>query len=254
MGEQKNNRVILEGEITSGFVFEYERYGEGFYRVYVAIPRLNKDSWDHIPCLVSDRLVDVRLNMIGAIIKIHGQLRTYNVHEGEKTRLKLDVFIQDLEFLDDFTSCGRGNTVILRGYLCKTPVYRRTPLGREISDVLFAVNRQYNRSDYIPCICWGRNARFASGLYVGDEMMLVGRIQSREYLKDGGIRTAYEVSVNRIDFAWDEGEFGEILRKTMEYEADRIIEEVNSDPSLRDVKAPDEIYERLMEKIKEREK
>lgn len=246
MEKQKNNRVVIEGEITSEFELEWEFHGEGFYKVYLAIPRINGDKWDYIPCLVSDRLVDVKLNMVGSIVRIKGEIRTHN----KDYKLQVNVFAQDVEFLDDYTSYGRCNKVVLHGFLCKQPVYRKTPLGREIADMVFAVNRQYNKSDYIPCICWGRNARFASELYVGDEMALVGRIQSREYLKNGETRIAYEVSVNRIEFAWDDEKFREILQESMNWEADRIMEKVNADPSLKDVVAPEEIHDKLMEEIK----
>lgn len=212
MEKQKNNYVVIEGEIISEFLFEWEFHGEGFYIVYLAIPRMNGDTHDFIPCLVSDRLVDVKLNMEGSIVRIKGEIRTRN----EEGKLIVNLFAQDIEFLDDYTSYGRSNKVILHGFLCKQPVYRKTPLGREIADMVFAVNRQYNKSDYIPCICWGRNARFASELRVGDEMMLVGRIQSREYQKNGETRMAYEVSVNRIEFAWDDEKFREIVQEERE--------------------------------------
>jgi single-stranded DNA-binding protein len=204
--ELMNNQVTLEGEITSGFEFDHDAYGEGFYLVYVAIPRTNGVVYDHIPCLVSERLVDVTQNLIGCPVKIQGQFRSYNEHIGEKARLLLRVFVRELEFLEELYIHPNMNVIRLSGYICKTPIYRKTPFGREIADILLAVNRPYRKSDYIPCICWGRNARFASEIPMGELVHIKGRIQSREYRKkfedgtrDDEVRIAYEVSVGRLD-------------------------------------------------------
>ena len=136
------------------------------------------------------------------------QFRSYNKHEECKNRLVLSVFVREIEFVEDSEEVEediKSNQIYLDGYICKEPIYRKTPLGREIADLLVAVNRSYGKSDYIPCICWGRNARFASGFEVGGHVQVWGRIQSREYVKkinedEIEKRIAYEVSVSKIDF------------------------------------------------------
>ena len=175
-----NNQVVVAGEIASEFVFSHEIFGEGFYMVDLIVSRLS-DAYDTIPLMVSDRLFDVNESHIGERIMAKGQFRSYNKHEET-----------------------RPNQIYLDGYICKAPVYRMTPLGREIADVLLAVNRAYGKSDYIPCICWGRNARFAGKLQVGEHVAIWGRIQSREYQKridnDQVIsKVAYEVSVSKME-------------------------------------------------------
>ena len=170
----------------------------------VAVSRLS-DSVDYIPLMVSERLVDVTQNYIGETILVNGQFRSYNRHEEKKNRLVLSVFVREWEFVDDIEYEVKSNQIYLDGYICKEPIYRKTPLGREIADLLVAVNRSYGKSDYIPCICWGRNARYASGFEVGSHVEVFGRIQSREYLKKIGEdeterRIAYEVSVSKIEF------------------------------------------------------
>ncbi len=200
----ENNQVTIMGEVVSEFSFSHEVYGEGFYLVDVAVSRLS-DSVDYIPLMVSERLVDVTQNYIGETILINGQFRSYNRHEEKKNRLVLSVFVREWEFVDYIEDEVKSNQIYLDGYICKEPIYRKTPLGREIADLLVAVNRSYGKSDYIPCICWGRNARYASGFEVGSHVEVFGRIQSREYLKKIGEdeterRIAYEVSVSKIEF------------------------------------------------------
>lgn len=200
----ENNQVTIMGEVVSEFSFSHEVYGEGFYLVDVAVSRLS-DSVDYIPLMVSERLVDVTQNYIGETILVNGQFRSYNRHEEKKNRLVLSVFVREWEFVDDIEDEVKSNQIYLDGYICKEPIYRKTPLGREIADLLVAVNRSYGKSDYIPCICWGRNARYASGFEVGSHVEVFGRIQSREYLKKIGedeteCRIAYEVSVSKIEF------------------------------------------------------
>lgn len=200
----ENNQVTIMGEVVSEFSFSHEVYGEGFYLVDVAVSRLS-DSVDYIPLMVSERLVDVTQNYIGETILVNGQFRSYNRHEEKKNRLVLSVFVREWEFVDDIEDEVKSNQIYLDGYICKEPIYRKTPLGREIADLLVAVNRSYGKSDYIPCICWGRNARYASGFEVGSHVEVFGRIQSREYLKKIGEdeterRIAYEVSVSKIEF------------------------------------------------------
>lgn len=162
------------------------------------------DATDVIPLMVSDRLIDVSQSHIGEHIEAKGQFRSYNKHEETKNRLILSLFVRELNVLDDNEEMQHPNQIYLDGYICKTPIYRMTPLGREIADVLLAVNRAYGKSDYIPCICWGRNARFAGKLEVGEHVAIWGRIQSREYQKklenDEVInRIAYEVSVSKME-------------------------------------------------------
>ena len=200
----ENNQVTMIGEIVSEFEFSHEVYGEGFYLVDISVSRLS-DSVDYIPLMVSERLVDVTQSYIGETISVSGQFRSYNRHEEKKNRLILSVFVRELEFVDEIEDDIKRNQIYLDGYICKEPIYRKTPLGREIADLLVAVNRSYGKSDYIPCICWGRNARYASSFEVGSHVEVYGRIQSREYIKKIGEeqtekRVAYEVSVNKIEF------------------------------------------------------
>lgn len=199
----ENNQVVIMGEIVSDFVYSHEIFGEGFYMVDVNVPRLS-DSSDIIPLMVSERLIDVGEDYKGLNIMVQGQFRSYNRHEERKNRLVLSVFAREIEFVDETPESSKTNQIYLDGYICKEPIYRKTPLGREIADLLLAVNRPYGKSDYIPCICWGRNARFASNFSVGTRCEIWGRIQSREYMKrlseeDAEKRVAYEVSVSKLE-------------------------------------------------------
>ena len=199
----ENNQVSVSGEIVSGFTFSHEVFGEGFYMVDILVRRLS-DSADQIPVMISERLIDVSGDYVGEYIRIGGQFRSYNRHEEKKNRLVLSVFAREVEFLDGEMENAKTNQIFLDGYICKPPVYRKTPLGREIADLLIAVNRPYGKSDYIPCICWGRNARFAAGFQVGEHVQILGRIQSREYVKklsetETQKRVAYEVSVSKLE-------------------------------------------------------
>lgn len=206
MGDKifENNQVIIAGEIVSGFTFSHEVYGEGFYMVEIAVSRLSNYA-DYIPVMVSERLIDVTQNYEGQYICVVGQFRSYNRHEEKKNRLVLSVFAREIEFTEEPGEDVKSNQIFLDGYICKEPIYRKTPLGREIADLLIAVNRSYGKSDYIPSICWGRNARYASGFEVGSHVQIWGRIQSREYVKklnelEMEKRIAYEVSVSKIDY------------------------------------------------------
>ena len=199
----ENNQVTIMGEIVSNFLYSHEIYGENFYIVDVEVERLS-DSKDIIPVMISERLLDINQNHIGDYVSICGQFRSYNRHEERKNRLVLSVFVREIEFVDKIDVCSNTNQVFLDGFICKEPVYRKTPLGREIADILLAVNRPYGKSDYIPCICWGRNARYVSNFEVGSRCTILGRIQSREYTKKLSEeqiekRVAYEVSVSKID-------------------------------------------------------
>ena len=203
----ENNQVVIMGEIVSDFVFSHEIFGEGFYMVDVRVERLS-DSIDIIPLMVSERLLDVNGDYKGMYIVVNGQFRSYNRHEERKNKLVLSVFAREIDFVDEIGENTKSNQIYLDGYICKEPVYRKTPLGREIADLLLAVNRPYGKSDYIPCICWGRNARFASNFEVGARCAVWGRIQSREYMKkisDDQLekRVAYEVSVSKLELVED---------------------------------------------------
>ena len=200
----ENNQVSIMGKVASGFTFSHQVYGEGFYLVDVLVKRLS-DSEDRIPLMVSERLVDVTQDYEGEYIMVQGQFRSYNRHEEKKNRLVLSVFVRELTFVEEADDSIKTNQIFLDGYICKPPVYRKTPLGREIADLLLAVNRPYGKSDYIPCICWGRNARYASAFEVGGHVLIWGRIQSREYIKKLGEnetekRVAYEVSVSKLEY------------------------------------------------------
>jgi primosomal replication protein N len=200
----ENNQVTIMGEIVSDFMYSHEVYGEGFYMVEVSVSRLS-NFVDYIPVMVSERLVDVSENYEGEHVEITGQFRSFNRHEEHKNRLVLSVFAREFIFLDEWDDEGVTNQIFLDGFICKDSVYRKTPLGREIADLLVAVNRSYGKSDYIPCICWGRNARFASGFSVGSHVRIWGRIQSREYVKkisetESEQHVAYEVSVSKLEF------------------------------------------------------
>ena len=204
----ENNQVTVMGEIVGDFAFSHEIFGEGFYMVDVKVQRLS-ESYDIIPVMVSERLLDVNADYKGMLISVSGQFRSYNRHEERKNRLVLSVFAREIEFVEEIEESARTNQIFLDGYICKEPIYRKTPLGREIADLLLAVNRPYGKSDYIHCICWGRNARYASNFRVGERCAIWGRIQSREYMKkldeeNVERRVAFEVSVSKLElFAED---------------------------------------------------
>ena len=199
----ENNQVTIMGKVATEFSFSHEVFGEGFYMVEVEVKRLS-NSEDRIPLMISERLIDVTQDYTGEYIMVHGQFRSYNRHEEQKNRLVLSVFVREISFMEEEPDGTKTNSIWLDGYICKEPIYRKTPLGREIADLLLAVNRPYGKSDYIPCICWGRNARYASGFEVGEHVQLLGRIQSREYVKrisdtETEKRVAYEVSVSKLE-------------------------------------------------------
>ena len=208
----ENNYLTLVGKVTGEKKFSHEIYGESFYIFNLEIPRLSGNS-DIIPITVSERLIKEDTLTEGKKLLIKGQFRSYNSYENEKNRLILTVFAKDIVEVEENEEEEENemvrkdtvtNEVVLVGYICKKPIYRQTPFGREISDLLLAVNRAYNKSDYIPCIAWGRNARFCQNLEVGTEVKVVGRVQSRNYEKkheDGTVETrvAYEVSVGSLE-------------------------------------------------------
>lgn len=193
------NKVFLAGQIVTEPQFSHEIYGEGFYEMLIEVPRLSEQK-DVLPITVSERLLIDRPLKIGDMTGLFGQFRSYNKLVDGKSRLMLTVFVRELV---DWTSDCNPNIIELGGFICKQPIYRTTPFKREICDLLVAVNRAYNKSDYIPCIAWGRNARFVRNLRVGEKVIISGRIQSREYqkrLEDDTVqtKTAYEVSINKI--------------------------------------------------------
>ena len=203
---EKNNKVYVMGEIVSDATFSHEVCGEGFYEFFIRVMRLSGQA-DILPVTLSERLIEVGSLCKGKLLCAVGQFRSYNKIENGKSRLMLTVFIRELL---EYAPEKNPNSILLSGYICKPPVYRTTPFNREIADVLIAVNRAYNKSDYIPCIAWGRNARFVKNLSVGDRIAISGRIQSREYQKkfsetEVKSMTAYEVSVSKLA-AFDAGE------------------------------------------------
>lgn len=199
----ENNYLVLIGKIISDKTFSHEIYGESFYIFNLEVPRLSGNE-DIIPITISERLIANFDLTIGRKVVIEGQFRSYNSYENERNRLVLTVFAKDIIDYKEEQEENASNEVVLNGYVCKKPIYRKTPFGREISDILLAVNRAYNKSDYIPCIAWGRNARFCENMEVGTEVKVVGRVQSRTYEKkfeDGRTeqRVAYEVSIGSLE-------------------------------------------------------
>ena len=200
-----NNIIKIGGIVDSNARLSHEVYGEKFYIFDVNVSRLSGAD-DKIPVIVSERLLSVDKIVPGLIVDIEGQFRSYNQFNQEKNKLMLSIFVKDLKIVETEDEVKAKNNVTLNGFVCKKPIYRRTPLGREIADVLLAVNRAYNKSDYIPCIMWGRNAKFCEELPVGSNLKLEGRVQSRIYEKKIDEETtithiAYEVSVAKLQLA-----------------------------------------------------
>lgn len=199
---ETNNKVSLIGTLVSNYKFSHEVFGEGFYTVKLQTQRTS-GAFDVLELTLSERLADISIDPTGTKVRIDGQFRSFNKHEANVNHLVLQVFVSEIEEAE--CDVEDIDTIELNGYICKAPSYRKTPLGREIADVLIAVNRPYGKSDYIPCICWGRNARYAGSLDIGTHINIRGRIQSREYFKrkpDGEReetpRVAYEVSASYI--------------------------------------------------------
>jgi len=194
-----SNKVFLSGTVDSTPVYSHELFGEGFYEFNLKVPRLSNQA-DIIPVTVSERLMEGQDLSLDSSMALNGQFRSYNKIVGDKSKLMLTVFVRD--FCEKEKS-DNPNMAELSGYICKSPIYRTTPFNREICDLLLAVNRAYNKSDYIPCIAWGRNARFVRSVEVGQKLKICGRIQSREYIKkfsetEQEVRIAYELSINKI--------------------------------------------------------
>ena len=224
----ENNYLTLVGKVTGEKKFSHEIYGERFYIFNLSIPRLSGNA-DIIPITVSGRLIKEDTLQEGKKLLIKGQFRSYNSYENEKNRLILTVFAKDVMEVEDDSEEESDivrkdiitNEVVLVGYICKKPIYRQTPFGREISDLLLAVNRAYNKSDYIPCIAWGRNARFCQNLEVGSQVKVVGRVQSRTYEKkheDGTVenRVAYEVSIGSLEVIEEKDNEAEVENENQE--------------------------------------
>lgn len=210
--QMSNNRLYLSGEIITEPVFSHEIYGEGFYEMMLSVARLSQQK-DILPVTLSERLIADHSIKSGSVIALSGQFRSYNKVEDGKSRLMLTVFVREIL---EHEETKNPNFIGLSGYICKPPVYRTTPFSREIADILLAVNRAYNKSDYIPCIAWGRNARYIKNLKVGEKIAVSGRIQSREYQKKTEVdevclKVAYEVSVSKIFSGTDAENLNEII-------------------------------------------
>ncbi len=193
-----NNKVYLSGIVSSEPILSHETFGEQFYEIKLSVPRLSEHV-DLLPVTVSEKLL--KHFELGKHVSLKGQLRSYNKLEDEKSKLILSVFAREIVEDEDVAN---PNIIEITGFVCKPPIFRTTPFKREICDVLIAVNRAYNKSDYLPCIAWGRNARFIKDAQIGSKIEIIGRIQSREYQKklDNGdieTRTAYEISVSHVN-------------------------------------------------------
>lgn len=196
----ENNNLKITGEISSDFEYSHEMYGEKFYISHIKSKR-KSGTYDIIPFMISDRMIRIE-DLTGVCVSILGQFRSYNRHENGKSVLELYIFVLEMKQLEktDFDF----NNIELQGYICKPPTYRKTPLDRDITDVILAVNRPYGKSDYIPCVCWGRGANYVSTLEVGTKLNIVGRMQSRDYKKhisdtEFELRTAYEISISKVE-------------------------------------------------------
>jgi single-stranded DNA-binding protein len=198
-----NNQIQVVGKINNDMEFSHELFGESFLKFVLKVNRLS-DVYDIIPVTISERLLKGMPFKKNSFVSINGQFRSYNNYYGDGKKLILTIFARDIELVDENEIINNPNSIYLNGFICKSPIYRTTPFGREISDLLLAVNRAYNKSDYIPCIAWGRNARYSQTLEVGQNLKIWGRVQSREYQKkisekETITRVAYEVSVSKME-------------------------------------------------------
>lgn len=214
--QMNNNKVTLSGEVVTEPKFSHEMYGEGFYEFDLKVKRLS-NSYDVIPVTVSERLLNENDVKLGAKICGKGQFRSYNKLDENKSKLMLTMFLR--EFLP-YDKASDINVIEITGYVCKDPIYRTTPFKREICDLLLAVNRNYNKSDYLPCIAWGRNAKYVKNFSVGDKVNVIGRVQSREYQKkldndEIVTKTAFEVSLSKISLENDSLEYVEKVKTSM---------------------------------------
>lgn len=198
----ENNIITLIGTVDSAPQFSHKVMEEDFYTLTLKVPRLSETN-DILPVTIPSSIYDETLLSVGNCIKVKGQLRSYNKYTETKTRLILTVFAKEISSATS-DECENPNDIFINGYICKQPIYRKTPFGREITDLIVAVNRAFNRSDYIPAIAWGKNAIYADSLEVGNNVMLWGRLQSRNYNKklldnEIEVRTAYELSITKIE-------------------------------------------------------
>lgn len=201
--KERDNNITVFGLVAEEPVFNHEAFGEKFFKMMVSVNRVS-GTVDTLPVLISERIADMKKLKTGACVMITGRIKSYNEHIGEKSKLILAIFTEIIEIYENEVELPFNNDVVLRGFICKEPNYRVTPLGREITDVLIAVNRAYGKSDYIPCIVWGRTAKFVGHLPVGTHIEMAGRFQSRPYTKkisedEIENRVAYEVSVSKIE-------------------------------------------------------
>lgn len=201
MLKNENNEVKVSGIVKGNFEFSHEVCGEKFYRGHIQANRAS-GFVDEVPILISERIINVNDSWNGRRVRVSGQFRSYNQHIDDKAKVILNVFVEEIEKIEEMAA--DENEIELIGFVCKAPTYRKTPLGREISDLLIAVNRQYGQSDYIPCVAWGRNARYTHSFEHGKKIRISGRVQSREYTKklsenESEIRTAYEVSIGMLE-------------------------------------------------------
>ena len=206
--ESSNNVATAVGIVETPAALSHSHRGENFYNFILKINRLSNIA-DHIVVTISEKLLGIVEILPGREVEISGQFRSYNNYNGEGNKLILTLFVHDIKEADEFSDMENPNRIYLNGYICKPPVYRTTPFGREITDIILAVNRPHGKSDYIPCICWGRNAKYAQSLQVGDNIEITGRIQSRDYQKklengDSITKTAFEVSVSRLSLRCEE--------------------------------------------------
>ncbi len=206
----ENNKVLLAGTVDSELSFSHMIYGEKFYLFRLKVPRLS-ENFDLINVTISERFFPILKPEYGDVVQVQGQFRSYNNFSDVGNRLILTVFVKSIEYVSSIEEIQNPNRIFLNGYICKPPVYRTTPFQREIADILLAVNRSYNKSDYIPCIAWGRNAKYAETLSVGSNLRVWGRIQSREYQKkiseeEFETKTAYEISVSKLEAVQEEDE------------------------------------------------
>lgn len=201
MLKNENNEVKVSGIVKGNFEFSHEVCGEKFYRGHIQANRAS-GFVDEVPILISERIINVNDSWNSRRVRVSGQFRSYNQHIDDKAKVVLNVFVEEIEEIEEMAA--DENEIELIGFVCKAPTYRKTPLGREISDLLIAVNRPYGRSDYIPCVAWGRNARYTHSFELGKKIHISGRVQSREYTKklnenESEIRTAYEVSIGMLE-------------------------------------------------------
>lgn len=195
----ENNRAVIQGMIMSEFSYSHGSYGERFFRTIVQVERKSGTS-DYIPVVISEKVINPKKKWAGKEVKVEGSFRSSNQPTSNgKAKLLLFLFAYRIGRYEGEDT----NEIFLDGFICKHPTCRKTPLGREITELLVAVPRPYAKSDYIPCIAWGSVAERSFFYLPGDQVILSGRIQSRDYVKhwdDGGeeLKTAYEVSINQL--------------------------------------------------------